>query len=317
MPPRDEPGGIAAVGTSGPEARIRPPAATHVLAGAMPEPLLSSRGRGWKGITVELHRFHGLDTLVQASDHVVAVHLGGNVTVHREHAGRARSRAMTPGDVTITPVGPPIRWRQVSQSLVVLMRLSPACIRTIAGDECAIDPDRFEIQPAFSVRDPQIEHLGHRLLAGLELEGADSHLHVDTLTCELTIKLLRDYTTLPAAPAWSKAKLSPHKLRRAVHFIDENLRNELTLARIADVVGLSAGHFAHAFRETMGVTPHRYIVERRVERARDLLHNSDLPLAEIAEMIGCASQSHFSVVFHRVTGLTPRQFRTSADARAI
>jgi AraC family transcriptional regulator len=65
------------------------------------------------------------------------------------------------------------------------------------------------------------------------------------------------------------------------------------------------------------VTPHRYIVERRVERARDLLHNSDLPLAEIAEMIGCASQSHFSVVFHRVTGLTPRQFRTSADARAI
>jgi AraC family transcriptional regulator len=317
MPPRDGTEAIAAGSTTGPVTRRRPAAATNVLAGAMPDPLLSSRARGWKGITVELHRFSNLDAVVQAPDHVIAVHLSGAVTVHREHAGRTRSRAMRPGDVTITPVGPPIRWRQVGQSLVLLIRLSPEHIRTMAGDECAIDPNRFEIQPVFSVRDPQIEDLGQRLLAGLEFEGADSHLHADTLACELTIRLLRDYTTVPASPVWAKAKLSPHKLRRALQFIDENLRNDLTLAAIADAVALSAGHFAHAFRETTGVTPHRYIVERRVERARHLLHNSDLPLAAIAEMIGCASQSHFSVVFHRVTGLTPRQFRTSGDARAI
>lgn len=309
MAPRDEAGASAAAGPSEPAVRARPPAATNVLAGAMPDPLLSSRGRGWKAITVELHRFSNLNTLVQAPDHVIAVHLSGAVTVHREHAGRTRSRAMTPGDVTITPVGPPVRWRQVGQSLVLLMRLSPAYIRAIAGDECAIDPDRFDIQPVFSVRDPQIEDLGSRLLAGLELEGADSHLHVDTLACELTIKLLRNYTTVRASPAWAKAKLAPHKLRRAVQFIDENLRSELTLAAIAEAVALSPGHFAHAFRETTGVAPHRYIVERRVERAKELLRNSDLSLTEIAETIGCASHSHFSTLFHRVVGMTPREFR--------
>jgi AraC family transcriptional regulator len=310
MPPRDGTESIAAGSVTGNAVRTRPPAATTVLAGAMPNPLLSSRGRGWQGVTVELHRFRDLDTLVRAPDHVIALHLGGAVTVHREHGGQVRSRAMTAGDVTITPVGPPVRWRQVGQSLVLLMRLSPAYIRTIAGDECAIDPDRFEIQPVFSARDPQVEHLGHRLLAGLELEGADSHLYVDTVTCELTIKLLRDYTTVPAAPAWAKAKLSPHKLRRAMQFIDENLRNDLTLTAIADAVALSPGHFAHAFRNATGVAPHRYTVERRVERAKELLRNSDLPLTEIAARIGCATQSHFSVVFHRVTGLTPRQFRS-------
>lgn len=310
MPPRDGTESIAAVSVTGNAVRTRQPAATTVLAGAMPDPMLSSRGRGWQGVTVELHRFRDLDTLVRAPDHVIALHLGGAVTVHREHAGQVRARAMTPGDVTITPVGPPVRWRQVGQSLVLLMRLSPAYIRTIAGDECAIDPERFEIQPTFSARDPQIEDLGHRLLAGLELEGADSHLYVDTLTCELTIKLLREYTTVPTSPAWAKARLSPHKLRRAMQFIDENLRNDLTLTAIADAVALSPGHFAHAFRNATGVAPHRYTVERRVERAKELLRNSDLPLTEIAARIGCATQSHFSVVFHRVTGLTPRQFRS-------
>jgi AraC family transcriptional regulator len=179
----------------------------------------------------------------------------------------------------------------------------------VAGDECALDPDRFEIQGRFATRDAQIEDLGRRLLAGMEIEGVDSHLYVDTLTCELAIHLLRQYTTVAVAPAWPKARLSPHKLRRAIEYIDENLRNDLTLSAMADAVVLSPGHFAHAFREATGVAPHRYVVERRVERAKELLRQSNMPITEIADRIGCSSHSHFSVLFHRITGLTPRQFR--------
>jgi AraC family transcriptional regulator len=293
-------------------ARPRPRAATSVLSGAIPDPLLSSRPRGWNGLTVELHSFQDLDAAVQAPDHVVAVQLAGNVNIHQTRGGHARVRTVGPGDVTITPTGPATRWRQVGQSLVVLLRLSPAYVRTVAGVECALDPDRFEIQPRFTTRDARIEDLGRRLLAGLELEGPDSHLYVDTLTCELTIHLLREHTGAPAMPAWSKSGLSPHKLRRAVQYIDENLRNELTLSAIADAVALSPGHFAHAFRQATGVAPHRYVLERRVERAKALLRQSDMPITEIADRIGCSSHSHFSVLFHRITGLTPRQFRTLA-----
>jgi AraC family transcriptional regulator len=208
---------------------------------------------------------------------------------HREQAGQVQARAMTPGDITITPVGPPTRWRQAGQSLVLLIRLAPACIRAIAGDECAIDPDRFEIREVFSARDLQIEDLGNRLLTALELEGANSDLYVDTLACELTIESLRDYTIVPASPSRARAKLSPHKLARAVHFIDENLRNELTLAEIAEAVAPSPGHFAHAFRQATGVAPHRYVLERRVERAKTLLRDSDMPITEIADRVGCSS----------------------------
>ncbi|HSU44870.1 MAG TPA: AraC family transcriptional regulator [Casimicrobiaceae bacterium] len=289
--------------------RPRPRAATSVLSGTIPDPLLSSRGRGWNGLTVELQSFSDLDVVVQASDHVVAVHLAGSVNVHRSRCGRTRSRTMCVGDVIITPAGPPTRWRQAGQSLVVLLRLSPAYVRSVAGDECALDPDRFDIQGHFATRDERIDDIARRLLAGLELEGSDSHLYVDALTCELAIHLLREYTVASATPAWPMARLSPHKLRRAIEYIDDNLRSELTLAAMAEAVALSPGHFAHAFRQATGVAPHRYVVERRVERAKALLRESDMPITEIADRVGCSSHSHFSVLFHRVTGLTPRQFR--------
>jgi AraC family transcriptional regulator len=289
--------------------RKRPHAATCVLAGAMPDPLLSSSARGWHGLTVELHNFRDLDTVAQAPDHVIAVHLAGNVVIHQTRDDRLRSRSMCPGDITITPVGPPIHWRQVGQSLVILLRLAPGYLHTIAGEECALDPDRFEIQPAFTTRDAVIEDCARRMLAGLELECADSCLYIDTLACELAVQLLRSHTTTLASPAWSKVRLSPHKLRHAVEYIDDNLRSELTLASLAESVALSPGHFAHAFRQATGVTPHRYVLERRVERAKTLLRTSDMPITEIADRVGCSSPSHFSVLFHRITGLTPREFR--------
>ena len=293
----------------GQSARPRPHAATCVLSGVIPDPLLSTRARGWNGLTVELQSFRDLDVVVQTTDHVIAVHLAGRVNVHRTRNERTVSRTVNVGDVTITPAGPPTRWQQAGHSLVVLLRLSPSYIRTIAGDECALDPDRFEIQSRFTTRDPRLEDLARRLLAGIELEGSDSHLYVDALACELAIHLVREHTTACAGTVWSMARLSPHKLRRAVEYIDDNLKSELTLASLAESVALSPGHFAHAFRQATGVTPHRYVLERRVERAKKWLSDSDLSITEIANRVGCSSPSHFSVLFHRITGVTPRQFR--------
>jgi AraC family transcriptional regulator len=249
-----------------------------------------------------------LDAVVQPPDHVIALHVAGSVNLRQTREGRTRERRMSPGNVTITPVGPPVRWQQQSPSLVILMRLSQAYVRTVAGDECSIDPDRFAFREVFATRDAKIEAIGRRLPAGLELEGGDSHLYVDTLACALTIHLLRTYTTAVVAD-WPKTNLSPHKLRRAIEFIDNNLHSPLTLAAMAKAVALSPGHFAHVFREATGVAPHRYVVERRVERAKLLLRQSDLPITEIADRVGCSSHSHFSVLFNRVTGVTPRQFR--------
>jgi AraC family transcriptional regulator len=284
-------------------------AATSVLAGSMPEPLLSTRARGFHDLTVELHAFGGLDAMVQARDHVVAVHLGGDVTLHRTRNGRTETRSMRAGDVTLTPVGSPVRWRQTGHSLVVLIRIAPDYVCRVASEECGVDAGAVELQAAFATRDDAIDDLGRRLLAGLELEGPDSHIYVDALSCELALRLVRGHTTAAAPTTWPRVRLPPHKLRRAVQYIDDNLRSHLTLTAIAAAVALSPGHFAHAFRQATGASPHRYVLTRRVERAKALLLQSDMPIMQIAELVGCSSPSHFSVLFHRVTGVTPRQFR--------
>jgi AraC family transcriptional regulator len=98
-------------------------------------------------------------------------------------------------------------------------------------------------------------------------------------------------------------------LRQALKFIDAHLGERLTLARIADEARLSPYHFAHIFKRFTGVAPHQYVMQRRLERAKQLLAGSDTPIAEIAAELGYASQSHFSEAFHHATGITPLTYR--------
>ena len=107
-----------------------------------------------------------------------------------------------------------------------------------------------------------------------------------------------------------------HKMQRALAFIDTHLGDDdLTLAHIAEALGISPHHFAHVFRTAVGVAPHQYVIRRRVERAKELLDTTDLPIVEVALSVGCANQSHFSGLFHRVTGLTPHSYRAAQQAK--
>lgn len=99
------------------------------------------------------------------------------------------------------------------------------------------------------------------------------------------------------------------KLRLATAYIAENLGNRLTLAEIAAEVNMNPQYFARTFRKAVGQPPHQYILDKRVERAKALLKMTQLSLVEIASQVGIATQSHFTTVFHRATGMTPREFR--------
>ena len=109
-----------------------------------------------------------------------------------------------------------------------------------------------------------------------------------------------------------ESRLSPdlcRKLRHATDYIERNLRGRLTLAEIAGEVDLNPQYFARVFKKALGQSPHQYILEQRIVRAKELLKTTELSLADIASRVGIATQSHFTTVFHRVTGMTPREFR--------
>ncbi len=103
--------------------------------------------------------------------------------------------------------------------------------------------------------------------------------------------------------------LSGWQLRRVTEFMMEHAAGDLALDELAALADLSAKHFARAFRQSTGVPPHRWLIERRIDRAKELLAASDHSLAEIALACGFADQSHFTAAFRKAVGATPGGYR--------
>ena len=119
---------------------------------------------------------------------------------------------------------------------------------------------------------------------------------------------------LPASARSVLGGLAPWQFRRAEVLLLDEVRAERSLAEVAESCGLSAGHFARAFRATTGLPPHRWLVRRRVERAQELLEVSNLSLSEIALTCGFFDQSHLTRVFRSVAGASPGAWRRQRRA---
>jgi len=293
-----------------PRARQTPAAAR--AATALPAPLLSSRCRNWHGITVELHHFRGVDALVPVREHIVGVHISGAVNLLQSRGRRTCIKHVRAGDVTITPAGEPKRFQHAGENVVLMLKLAPAFVQDVAGDEYALDPARFELRENFGAPDSELVTFGRQLLAALEPEGPAARLQVDALATELAVHLLRRHCTTAMSERRSASNLSARKLQRVLDYVEANLREDIALADLARLVAMSPGHFAHLFRQTTGLPPHRFVLERRIARAKMLLRDTALPITEIAQQVGCASHSHLSVMFHRDTGVTPSDYRRDA-----
>jgi AraC family transcriptional regulator len=142
--------------------------------------------------------------------------------------------------------------------------------------------------------------------------GLGGPLLIESLATALSVHLIRHITGPHRLPASADGVLTPRKFRSVIEYITENLEGSPTLEQMAAVVHLSPYHFARQFKATTGLPPHQYVIARRVERAQHLLRaNDQLSLVDVALRVGFADQSHFSLHFKRIVGVTPRQFRIS------
>ena len=108
--------------------------------------------------------------------------------------------------------------------------------------------------------------------------------------------------------------LPEFRLRRVRQYVQDNLHRELRLAELSGLVHMSPYHFARLFKRSTGVSPHRFLVRRRIEQASALLTAQTLSVAEIARSVGFRTPSHFTTTFRRVTGITPSVYRSGGEA---
>ena len=138
-----------------------------------------------------------------------------------------------------------------------------------------------------------------------------TRLLAESLGLTLATHVVQAHAASEAHAAKPSGPLAPDKLRLLKEFIDANLDSTVSLGDLATQVDMSVFHFARSFRQTTGTAPHQFVMRRRIERARELLRNPDPSVADVALRCGFSQQSHFSEVFRRIVGVSPREYRAT------
>jgi AraC family transcriptional regulator len=268
----------------------------------------SSSAGAWSGIS--LNDLHGAPTgeLPEGYflQHALILTTSARTTTERRVASsRWQDVPATPMMVEFLPAGVPfaLRWRSPIDAIAIA--IAPAFVATVLGSEKL---DESQLRSWSGTEDGLLTQTMLALAEDVRAGLPSGALYGECLGAALVAQLARRSSGGRAPIARAKG-LAPKTLRRILDDIDANLEGDLSLQRLAELAGMSLDGFIRVFKQSTGVPPHRYVLRKRVESAQALLGNPAISLAEVALRAGFADQSHFSRMFHRLTGLAPRQYR--------
>jgi len=198
----------------------------------------------------------------------------------------------------------PVRYIQILQD--------PVTYHNVAGD--LVRGGAISLERRTNVDDPFISRIALSIIGDME-GGFLDHVLADALNTALAVRITRLFVGPSAINLAPSNGLSRERLRRVCDYIEEHLDDRLTLTEIAGIACLSPFHFSRSFKQAAGVSPRRYIIKRRVERAKTLLRLTDQPLSWVAQEAGFTDQSHLTTEFRRQIGVTPGRFRAALTGR--
>ncbi|CAB3803736.1 HTH-type transcriptional activator RhaR [Paraburkholderia ultramafica] len=265
--------------------------------------LRTSKTLGWQGFGAELVNVSaGLHRIPAFRHHRVGVHVGAPVRARCMCNERRYARIQAHGDADVIPAGLDGQWSDETACTIFSVWIGEDFAqRTI--EQLALKSADAQLRPQFQMRDPRFQHLAWALRAELEADDASDPLYAESLCTAMVVRLIG------GAPALEDRRrtLAPRTAARVIEFIEAHLDQRLTLSELAALADLSVPHFKVLFRETLGMPVHRYVVQRRVERARALLLQGRLSASQIALDTGFAHQSHMAHWMGRLLGVTPRE----------
>jgi AraC family transcriptional regulator len=276
-------------------------------------PLLSSTAANWSGFLLEEHAITApRDEIGWSwhSTHVGVCTAGSSVIRIRGAAGNSRS-LVRPGGVFLFPGGCDRTTIHHSggDNRFIVVELDTALLeRLFQGEDYR---QQRQLLAQINLNDPQIAALLSNMHMEIKNGGRAGSLYHESLSLALATYLAHHYAAPAPAPVTAMAgtRFSGTQRRRVLDYIQTHLGRKFSLLELAAVLQLGPRHFSRLFRNTFGVAPYRYVVNERIRQARVLLATPRLSIVEIAASLGFASQSHFTDVFHKATGVSPGRYR--------
>lgn len=218
------------------------------------------------------------------------------------------------GQYCVVPAGVSTRWIVSQPARSLLLRLTPSLLAETA-EAMKLGARGADLAPSIHVRDPQIERIGWMMQSEDHDAYPGGRLFIDSLATALAARLLALQSRTPASPSKGARALPAWRLRHVLEYIEAHLDEDLTLAELAAVAGFSVSHFKPLFKQAVGAPAHRFVLERRVERARVRLLEGKQSIVDIAQETGFAHPSHMARCMRRVLGLSPSQISTRRRKR--
>ena len=278
---------------------------------AVPDHAAVALGRG---LTFENYTSSGVVEVPEMENptHVLILRTGSSSVIEWRENGRDRRAELLPGSVSLLPVGlrQAARVCRPRSGIASILQIQPAYFnRSIAQ---IVKGGKVELARRMDLRDVQITRLMESLRADIAAGSPGGSLFGESISVALSAYVAQHYSTRETKLEAYRGGLSRTHLKQVFEYIDAHLGDNLELETLAKVVGLNLFHFAKAFKQSTGETPHQCVLHKRIERAREFLRDRGLSVLEASARTGFVDQSHFSKVFRRIVGVAPSDYRSGA-----
>jgi len=272
-------------------------------------PTLTSATVCWSGVALE--NYSSAPLIVPRHEHLehfVHLVLRGSVKYEVRTGGKTLRYQSEPGTTFILPRGTvdELRWGGPTERIAVAIHPSFLCD---AMDE-TIGCTDIELTEHWNLTDRHVMAVLRAMKTDLDEGSPAGRLYGDSLSNALAVYLLTRYSTRIYTPKRHRAGLPRYRLRRVLDHIDEHVAADISLTQLATVAGMSAHYFAELFRLSTGHPPYRYVLIRKIERAKQSLRHREHSVLDAALEAGFRSPSHFARTFRRFVGVSPSQFQS-------